>query len=276
MELDQIRAEAEAEIFGEDPQGEQQTDPEVKEPEKKPEPKEEPKAEPKEELKEPKEDPWAGVSPALREQFEGVTRKLSTLDEITNRLKTAEGRVGALQSELAKKATHEVKQAPSAAQIDAAASDAEWEELKEDFPEWANALEKRLTATRDDVKSLIATEQKRMTEEVERRIVSIKHPGYQKTIQDPAFKTWFSAQPAEIQKLANSMRAEDAIKVLDGYAGSKTEKVEKAPSRMQDRKKRLQDAAMIPRGSPQKPIKSEADMTEAELRKKIASEIWET
>ena len=263
-ELDRIRAEAEAEIFGEDPQGEageQKAEPEIKEPIK---------AEPKDET--PKEDPWAGVSPALREQFEGVTQKLSTLDEITNRLKTAEGRVGALQSELAKKATHEVKQAPSAAQIDAAASDAEWEELKEDFPEWANALEKRLTATRDDVKSLIAEEQKRMTEEVERRIVTIRHPDYQKTIQEPAFKEWFRAQPAEFQKLANSMRAEDAIKVLDEYTGNRGTK---GSSRTQDRKKRLQDAAMIPRGSPQKPIKSEADMSEEELRQKIASEIWE-
>lgn len=261
QEMEKIRSEAEAEIFGgvEPTQGPEETAPAEKNTE------------------EPNVDPWAGVAPALREQMEGMNQRMASLDEITARLKTAEGRVSALQSELAKKATQDVKKtpgaAPSAAQVDAASTDAEWEELKEDFPEWANALEKRIAATNESVRSLISKEQARMTEEVERRIVSIKHPGYQKTIQDPDFKTWFQAQPAEFQKLANSMKADDAITVLDGYAAARG----KGPSRIQDRKKRLQEAATIPKGSQQQaPIKSEADMTEAELRKKIASEIWET
>ena len=262
QEMEKVRSEAEAEIFGgaEPTQGPEETAPAEKNPE----------------TEKPKDDPWAGVAPALREQMEGMNQRMASLDEITARLKTAEGRVSALQSELAKKATQDVKKtpgaAPSAAQVDAASTDAEWEELKEDFPEWANALERRIAATNESVRSLISKEQARMTEEVERRIVSIKHPGYQKTIQDPEFKTWFQAQPAEFQKLANSMKADDAITVLDGYAAARG----KGPSRIQDRKKRLQDAATIPKGSQQAPIKSEADMTEAELRKKIASEIWET
>jgi hypothetical protein len=263
QEMEKVRSEAEAEIFGGV------------------EPTQEPNEVAPPAAKEPEADnaaadPWAGVAPALREQMEGMSQRLSSLDEITNRLKTAEGRVSALQSELAKKATQDVKKtpgaAPSAAQVDAAATDAEWEELKEDFPEWANALERRIAATNESVRSLISKEQARMTEEVEKRIVSIKHPGYQKTIQDPDFKTWFQAQPAEFQKLANSMKADDAITVLDGYAAARG----KGPSRIQDRKKRLQEAATIPKGSQQAPIKSEADMSEAELRKKIASEIWET
>lgn len=263
QEMEKVRSEAEAEIFGgaEPTQGPEETAPAEKNPE----------------TEKPKDDPWAGVAPALREQMEGMNQRMASLDEITARLKTAEGRVSALQSELAKKATQDVRKtpgaAPSAAQVDAAATDAEWEELKEDFPEWANALEKRIAATNESVRSLISKEQARMTEEVERRIVSIKHPGYQRTIQDPDFRTWFQAQPAEFQKLANSMKADDAITVLDGYAAARG----KGPSRIQDRKKRLQEAATIPKGSQQQaPIKSEADMSEAELRKKIASEIWET
>ena len=263
QEMEKVRSEAEAEIFG-------GAEPTL-------EPEETAPAEKNPETEKPKDDPWAGVAPALREQMEGMSQRLSSLDEITARLKTAEGRVSALQSELAKKATQDVRKtpgaAPSAAQVDAASTDAEWEELKEDFPEWANALERRIAATNESVRSLISKEQARMTEEVEKRIVSIKHPGYQKTIQDPDFKTWFQAQPAEFQKLANSMKADDAITVLDGYAAARG----KGPSRIQDRKKRLQEAATIPKGSQQQaPIKSEADMTEAELRKKIASEIWET
>jgi hypothetical protein len=262
QEMEKVRSEAEAEIFG-------GAEPAL-------EPEETAPAEKNPETEKPKDDPWAGVAPALREQMEGMNQRMASLDEITARLKTAEGRVSALQSELAKKATQDVKKtpgaAPSAAQVDAAATDAEWEELKEDFPEWANALEKRIAATNENVRSLISKEQARMTEEVEKRIVSIKHPGYQKTIQDPDFKTWFQAQPAEFQKLANSMKADDAITVLDGYAAARG----KGPSRIQDRKKRLQEAATIPKGSQQAPIKSEADMSEAELRKKIASEIWET
>lgn len=262
-ELERIRSEAEAEVFGsEDVEG---AEPSEQAPEpKQPEPKVEPKA----------ADPWKGVSPAIKEQFEGMSKRLETLDQLTNRMKTAEGRVSALQSELAKQATQDVKKssaAPSAKQVDAAQTDAEWEELKEDFPEWANALEKRIAATKEDVKSLISREQTRMTEEVERRIVAIKHPDYQKTIQDPEFRTWFQAQPAELQKLANSMRAEDAIRVLDGYAKAKGN----PGSKLQERKRRLQAAATVPRGSIQKPIKSEADMSEEELRQKIASEIWE-
>ncbi|MFA5409271.1 MAG: hypothetical protein WC343_10925, partial [Bacilli bacterium] len=109
QEMEKVRSEAEAEIFGgaEPTQGPEETAPAEKNPE----------------TDNPAADPWAGVAPALREQMEGMSQRLSSLDEITARLKTAEGRVSALQSELAKKATQDVRKtpgaAPSAAQVDA-------------------------------------------------------------------------------------------------------------------------------------------------------------
>ena len=227
------------------------------------------------------EDPWAGLTPALREKFESLQAKVATVDDLQNRVKTAEGRVGALQSELAKRAAVVQKEAPTEEQIAAAeADDADWEQLKEDFPEWAGALDKRIAAMSADLaknkpdmeafKSEMAADNAKREGLLERRLVAMKHPGFEeKILKQKDFWTWLEKQPREIQQLRNSPKAEDAIAVFDAYTNQQPRK------RLDDaRKKRLEQNETV-RGTPQSPIKSEADLTESELRAKVAKEVWD-
>lgn len=231
------------------------------------------------------EDPWAGVSPALRSQFDEMSQKLSGIEELGNRLKTTEGRVGALQSELAKKAAREVKgdDAPSSDQIDDAASgtDAEWEQLKEDYPEWATALDRKISATRADLRKSIPDLEELRAElsqgmgaamrQVDETLVAMRHPDFEEVTKKKEFWDWVGTQPDNIKELADSARPLDAIKILDAY---KEAMKDKAAALAASRKKRLSLSAEVPR-TPRQPLKSEADMDEKEIRAQVASEIWE-
>lgn len=233
-------------------------------------------------------DPWAGTAPALREQLEELGRKVSSLDEISTRLKTTEGRVGALQSELAKKAAAETKKegdaAPTKKQLESAKTSEQWAALKEDYPEWADALEGKLAETRAEIADALpdleklsgvfdertsALEQK-MADAIEVRLVEFKYPDFKKRIlSKPEFWGWFQTQPPELQKLSQSKRAEDAIRILDTYH----EHMKPVSKVAQERKRRLEQAeghnTVV-----QKPVKTEADMTPKELRDSIAKNIW--
>lgn len=229
------------------------------------------------------DDPWAGVSPALRSQFDSMSQKLSGMEELGNRLKTTEGRVGALQSELAKKAAREVNGAPSSGEIDdaAAGTDAEWELLKEDYPEWATALDRKISATRADIQKGMPNVDELRAElsqgmvaairQVDETLVAMRHPDYEEVTKKTEFWDWVGTQPDETKKLADSARPLDAIKILDAY---KEAMKGKAAELTASRKKRLSLSTEVPR-TPRQPLKSEADMDEKELRSQLASEIWE-
>ncbi|MFH1302215.1 MAG: hypothetical protein ABIK07_14235 [Planctomycetota bacterium] len=267
----QERAEIEAEIFG----GEVVAQPEamaeavVAQPEAQP------------------VDPWEGVSPIVREQFEQLNQKVMSVDSLTMRLKTAEGRVGALQSELAKRNAPpkaEEKKAPTEEQIAAAeASDAAWEMMKEDFPEWAEAFESRFAAARaefepkvEGLRREVVDRQAERDAKLEHRLVAFKYPNFQaEYLEKKEFWDWLGTQPADVQQLSQSAIAEDAIAVLDAYTTSKTSPQANRRSRLAaERKDRLAKSEVVVRGTPQQPIKSEADMSVAELRQKVAREIW--
>ena len=229
--------------------------------------------------------PWAGVNPALREQFDSIQGKLGVIDQITNRLKTAEGRVSALQSDLAKRAVERAasNNAPSKAQVVAVKTDAEWEALKEDFPEWANGtdkrIESRLAALRAEIpdvsalrESLVAEHkqaQATVSETIERRLVEFKHPGYREIVKTQEFVEFYSKLDEAGKARGASMKADDAIWLLDTFNESKN----KSKASM-EREKRLKQAESF-RGVHEPPTKSEDDLTEAELRKRLEKQIWE-
>lgn len=187
-------------------------------------------------------DPWDGVPPIVRQTLEGISTKLGAVDALSHDLKTTAGRVAAIQSSLAtaKATAKTMENAPTAAQIDAAAKDPEeWAELKKDFPEWT-------TATEGYIRQALATERAELLKQIPKpdavdvdgirrevgdamdRVrqfarVDLKHPDWEQDVRapdgslTPEFAAWMKMQTPETQALADSWKASDAIKMLDLY-----------------------------------------------------------
>jgi len=289
-EVQAMRAEIAAEIAAED--GGEKAPESTKKPEKELEPE-------KDELKiEPdiEKDPWAGVDPTLRKTFDEMSAKMKGLDEVNYRLKQTENRIGALQNQLheAKKEAEKVKAAPTKEEIEKAAADeTSWSELKEEFPEWASAIDARLAkasssfkSEQEKIKDSQATTTRQiedkivklqeLTETFEKSLLEFKHPDWEKTISTPKYQEWILKQPEETKKLTTSKFAKDAVKVLNEFAKTQTTETQtdKSPAEIAaERKQRLKQALSVD-GKKTKPVKSEADMDDEEFRKKLSAEIW--
>lgn len=148
--------------------------------------------------------------------------------QLTNQLREATGRIGALQSELAKSKAAPAQNAPTAAAATAAlATPEKWAEIKEQYPDWAEGIEALVQANRSaagapeqgvDVEAIRQSVRDEMvetlrTEQLSR--VEMRHPGWANTVGTPAFQQWKASQPAEVQALGASPFAEDAIRMLD-------------------------------------------------------------
>jgi len=240
------------------------------------------------------DDPYAGLHPA-------VVQRLRGLDGLEQRLRKSEGTIGNLNSQLTglKDENSRMKtaleqrastaaaggSAPTAAAVTAAGKNSEkWAALKEEFPEWAEAVEERLagqpsqapvdldslrTQIRDELTGELTG---RITADVqaatEDRLVNVAHRGWKDLVKTQQFADWMKAQPSEVQALGASPVAEDAIALLDNFKD--WQRAQPAPVDPQkvaaERKQRLQDAASLVRGgNSQQPIKSPDDMSAEEL-----------
>ena len=240
-------------------------------------------------------DPWEGVSPAIKTMFDELSSKVSAFEGAESRLKQAESRIGSISNKLhtAEKAAEVVKEAPTKEQIAAAAeSDEKWNTLKADFPEWAEAfdgriervLTDRLAALKkelgpdgsEELKQRIEQLQTTIAEgtqtEVQKGILSYFKPDWQKTVGTKEYRDWLNSQPADVKALVKSPFAGDAMKVLDKYE-EETGSAKSADEIAAERKRRLKTSE-IPAGGKAKPVKSEVDMSEAELRQSIGREIY--
>ena len=230
-------------------------------------------------------DPWEGVAPAIKQQFESISGRLSSLDTIETRLKQTEKRIGSVQNEIFN-AAKKVEEAPTKEEIESAAkTDKAWSELQEDFPEWATAIESKFAANNAEIAKKLpdVTEIKRNLETMqgntvdrkllEKRFVSMQHPRWEQTIETPSYKRWLATQPAEIKRrAAHGETAEEAIDVLNRFKAAAPQLANIANAR----NKRLEQAVSTTTRHKVKPIKSESNMSEQELREKIANEVWET
>ena len=231
-------------------------------------------------------DPWAGVNPTLRQTLESLQTRMSDLDVINNRLKQAESRIGGLNNKF-----HEVKQTvvvpPTAEQVQKASEDKKaWDDLKEDFPEYAKALEAMRTELTEktaelngripDAEKLRALleegfEEKLVTvhRQMETKLVKMAHKDLDQIKASPDFKAFVVALPPDKQSKLNSWNSEDAIEILDLYKEQRDKKANPAKI-AEERAKRLESAAVDNRTS-RKPTKTKSmdDMTEEELRRYI-------
>lgn len=234
------------------------------------------------------DDPWSGVPPALKEQIEMISGKLSAIDVLEGRLKQAERRVGSIQNEFynAQKAAKKVEDAPSKEDMERASKSKEaWEGLKNEFPDWAEAIEGKIaesakTPNIDEIRQQIGglseginqfREQVITNDALERRLVGLIHPNYQATIKSPEYQSWIRNQPADIQhKAENGQTADEAIDVLNRFKEFKT----KAESEKSKKQTRLSQAVDLPKGPKTRQVKSEADMSEDEYRQQLQKELW--
>lgn len=257
------------------------------------EPQPEPEIEEREE-QQPEVDEWAGVSPALRKTIEGINGKLSTLDTIDQRLRSAEGRIGSVQQAVfeqrkaAEEAAKRVKDAPTKEQMAQAAKSARaWEDLKDEFPGWSEALHDEITgmrqaadALKQDIEALremqVSGGQQHAVAQLQReldvKLVSVKHPNWQKTVQTEEFGNWLQAQDQAVQQtFLYATDPVECIAVLDAFAGSNTEGG--AQGITASRQRRLEAATTVSKGRSTQ-TKNPANMTEAEYRAHVAKEIW--
>lgn len=201
------------------------------------------------------DDPLASLPPALRHEFLGMRQMLEQasgrlrnaegrIGTLNDQLNRARLDVQSLR-ETAASVTRGGGDAPSRAQIDAAKGDsAAMDKLIAEYPEFGQAMKSALDASTssmrqelDQLKAITGTRQQeqpqgqaqgqqtqqpqRLTAEQERELiraqltVEMRHPGYEKLIETPAFRGWLSTQAPEVQVLANSYDPNHAIRVLD-------------------------------------------------------------
>ena len=223
-----------------------------------------------------KPDPLAEITARLAE-FEN---KLGT------RLRNVEGHIGNLNGtqkelktlmEASKTAANSVGQAPTQSEVKAAAGNPKaWEDLKGDYPEWANAtealLDSRLTGanTGFDAKAFEAEIKQQMrgeTEAVRKEIINSSldavFPGWKEVVQSEAFDTWQAVQPEAVRALARSEKVGDAAKMLKMYETARLANPSNAIT--EQRKQTLAAATSTPKGIRTSTTqKAWADMTMAE------------
>jgi hypothetical protein len=228
-------------------------------------------------------DPWEGVSPVIRKEFDALREKVGGVEKIEGRLKQAERRVGSLTDELraAKQVAKTTTDAPSAAQMEAAAtSQADWDALKVDYPEWAKGVDSRFAAERaeilkqmPDVAAIRDEFQKKADEgiagartEFNQHLVRLKHPDWVKKTESPEFIAWHKERGEP-----NSFDPFEVIQILDEFDAHTKKKPTKQI--VAEREQRLEQSQKI-EGRKLPAAKSEADMSPEELRASVAKEVW--
>lgn len=233
---------------------------------------------------EPKED-LPARDPELLEKLKRLDELTELFPRLVNELKATQGRVGALQSQHDR--ARQTSDAPSHAQVAAAAKSPEkWEALKKDFPEWGDAISDFVKAevgavaarpggpTKEEIEQMVAQRaaeaaaplQKKLTE----ALVTAAHRNWKQEVKTDGFKAWYAAQPREVQALADSDDAEDAIRMLDLWVENKAKPAERV---VETRAQRLAAAATAkPTGTSVAVSKKFEDMTPQEQWEYLARE----
>jgi hypothetical protein len=241
-----------------------------------------PEPDPVETQPEQPEDPLAGLPEVVRAKLAQIDQLAQANAQLLHQVKSAEGRMAAIQREYqqARMAQQTVapNQAPSQGQIATAAKAPEkWEQLKQDFPEWADAMEEYVAAklggvqpqspsidpqaVAQFVQEQVAQTKAEMSRLVEETRIEGKYEDWRDTVNSTEFAQWFTVQPPEVRALADSTAARDAIRMLDMFQQAKTKS---ATEIKQERGARLAAAATTRPGQTPPP-KTMDDMSPAEL-----------
>lgn len=205
---------------------------------------------------EPVIDPYEGLPQNVRDELIGMK---SLVSQLTGRLRNAEGHIGGLKSQLAqqvdvaKSVRSAGGEAPTAAQLRTAQADPEaFARLREDYPEFATAIDAFVgQKLKDSLSTLapaealskqdVAEAMNTLRDQIERETyVELQHRGWKKLVKTPEFVGWFEQQPREVKTLGGSEDPDDAVRLLDMFAESRT--------RRANQNTHLHAAAAIPSG----------------------------
>ena len=226
-------------------------------------------------------DPLAGLPEEVKVALAKINQLEQANAQLLHHVKSAEGRVAAMQRELqtARAAQQSVapQDAPTQNQMNAAAKNPEkWEQLKEDFPEWAGAMEEYVASKLGSVQSApglnpqqvaafvqeqVTQTKAEMTRAIEEARIEGKYDNWKELINTTDFVQWYSVQPPEVRALAESTSARDAIRMLDMFQETKKRS---AADIKQERGARLAAAATVKPGQTPPP-KTLDDLSPEEL-----------
>lgn len=247
------------------------------------------------------------IDPALQTVLDGINNKLDGMGNLGYRLKQAESRIGSVQNavqnqtdaakEAASEAARVTANAPDKEAIAAAmADDKKWEDLKVDYPDWADVFEVLETRflTKDsmpepqgtpdisDVRREIADDldnrfnasKTDIDKMVEKRLVDVLRPGWRQRVQTesgvtPEYGAWYAALTPEGKAKASSNKAVDAIASYDSFIESQAAplKATETPEEIQARRDvRLDNSQTLKTKGKTIKAKSVGDMTDDEFR----------
>lgn len=174
--------------------------------------------------------------------------------QLLQRAKSAEGRAAAVQRELeqAKKAQQTVADSPTEKQIaDAANSPEKWDALKDEFPEWTDAIhefvESKLktvsvssaavdpATVQQQIAEAEANIRKSVAEQLEFARLEGKYETWRDIVKTTDFAAWFSVQKPEVKALIESPKATDAISLLDQFHKDKQRRAADIKNRRSER-----------------------------------------
>jgi hypothetical protein len=223
------------------------------------------------------DDPLAGLSLTVRAKLAQIDDLAQANAQLLHHVKTTEGRVAAMQREAQQARQAAMQEAPTQTAISSAAKNPEkWEQLKQDFPEWAGAMEEYVTskigvpsqqqslspeAVAQFVQQEVANTKAEMGRLMEEARIEGKYENWRETINTTEFAQWFTVQNPQTRALADSPAARDAIKMLDLFSTAQTRS---AGDIKQERGARLAAAATTRTGQTPPP-KTLGDMSPAEL-----------
>ena len=185
--------------------------------------------------------------------------------------------MAAMQREAQQARQAAMQDAPTQTAISSAAKNPEkWEQLKQDFPEWAGAMEEYVAskigmpsqqqslspeAVAQFVQQEVANTKAEMGRLMEEARIEGKYENWRETINTTEFAQWFTVQNPQTRALADSPIAKDAIKMLDLFSTAQTRS---AGDIKQERGARLAAAATTRTGQTPPP-KTLGDMSPAEM-----------
>lgn len=152
-------------------------------------------------------------------------------------------------------------------------TDAEWEALKEDFPEVAQALEKRMAAVSSQYQQQIQQLQQQIQPIQQQaheqyvssqyQILEQQHPDWRDVAATNEFRQWVNTQPPAVQQLMGSENAADAAYLISNYKLASGVQQQQAQAVNQRRQRQLQNAQTIPnrggRRTPGQPAEDDLD-----------------
>ena len=221
------------------------------------------------------EDPLAGLSPTVRAKLAQIDELAQANAQLLHHVKTTEGRVAAMQREAQQARQAATQEAPSQTAIVSAAKNPEkWDQLKQDFPEWAGAMEEYVASkvggqqqgltpeqVTGYVQQQVAQTRAEMGRLMEEARIEGKYENWRDTVNTTEFAQWFTVQSPDTRALADSSAARDAIKMLDLFNASRSVS---ATDIKQERGARLAAAATTRTGQTPPP-KTLGDMSPAEM-----------